>query len=238
MKLFNIISFLSLIFFCAGINAQIYNKSGQFNYKSYHVKDRNTISQNKVTLVCSGKEWLSPKNSPMRGAPIKDAWSITWSYFNQKKNIDNKEVTGVTQNSEKLFLHPIRMDEYAILEFCPFPMVTYPIIEGKEWTWTLENINTVYYKSIKKHDHNFPKTVKNEYKIEKKVYWNFKQKKISLECYEIKSIGNCSLGKTELITFFSEQYGFVYLKYKTLNDDIYIFELEEVSNNTDKLFKF
>ncbi len=199
------------------LHAQIYNKQQHFKYEVCHIIEKDTINKFAVNLHCKGKEWLSPKNN----LPIPDSWLIEWSYTDPESNKTHTEITGVKETTDRIFLHPIRLERFKCLEFCPFPMVYKPVFKGKTWEWVLKNINRIYYPpNTKEIEH-----VINKYSVKDKSIWYDKVNKQYLNCYTIEATGSSPLGKTKLIAEYSDAHGFVRMEFYTINKDCYIFEL-------------
>lgn len=177
------------------LNAQLYNKALKIEYDVYHIVKNDTI-RSKLNLDCTGEKW-TPQN-----IPIDNNWTIIWNHNDFKTGKDYSEKTGVEETSEKLFIHPPRSNEYRILEFCPFPLVHYPIMIGKSWDWELENIADPYYRVLISKTQQ-KTTVKNKYKVIKKVSWFYKKANTYIDCFEIQCTGRTALGDTQLTFYFS-----------------------------------
>jgi hypothetical protein len=157
-----------------------------------------------------------------------------WPYDEQKwisweeelQNIKAKE-TGVAETPAEIFLHPPRKNEYAILEFSPFPIAHFPLSVGKEWIWSLEiGSQWANRAGIKKFDkvYNF----KHSYKVTRDTTILFNGRKIS--CFVIDA--NCSspYGKSRLITYFNNEYGFVKMDYLNMDSSRFTFSLERIQD--------
>lgn len=201
------------------LNAQIYNTAMRIEYDVYYIKSNDTI-KSMLYLECTGNKWSFQNKS------IDDSWTIRWIQQDSKTGEDYITETGIKETSDKLFLHPPRSKEYAILEFCPFPLIHYPLEIGNNWEWELENIPEIYYRAL----HNPTKqkiSVRNKYKITKKISWFYKKANKYIECFKVESIGETSIGTTKLTFYFSPQYGFIYLNFETLNKDRFILKFKE-----------
>ncbi|PXV64085.1 hypothetical protein CLV62_11143 [Dysgonomonas alginatilytica] len=205
------------------LNAQIYNKPIRIEYDVYHIKKNDTIKST-LYLECTGNKWS------FQNKHIDDSWAIRWIQKDSKTSNDYFEETGVKETSEKIFLHPPRFKEYAILEFCPFPLIHYPLEIGKNWEWELENIPEIYYRALN-NPTKLKTTVRNKYRITKKTSWFYKKANTHIECFEVEAIGETSLGITKLTFYFSPQYGFIYLNFETLNKDRFILMFKQQTAN-------
>lgn len=157
-----------------------------------------------------------------------------WPYDEQKwigweekiQDIKFKE-TGVGETPAGIFLHPHRKNEYAILEFSPFPIVNYPLSVGKEWTWSLE-IGSHWAKraGIKNFDkvYNFV----HSYKVTGDTTILFNG--IKINCFVIEANCISPYGKSRLVSCFNEVYGFVKMDYLNMDNSRFTFSLERIQN--------
>ncbi|MDH6309355.1 hypothetical protein M2451_002759 [Dysgonomonas sp. PFB1-18] len=234
-KITTCIIFIILILICDNVKSQIYyRKGGNINiaFNILYVNGNDT-TRSELFLNSSGKQWNIYTGNSKQKTIINDSWAIEWKRGEYKNNNLVTQETGVKENSEKIFLHPPRFQEYTILEFCPFPLVEFPLKIGIEWSWELEgigqNTNNHYYKAIKRKQ-KYPTTVKNHYRVTRIVNYYLPQEQKNIECFEIEAIGITKYGKTYLKTFFSHFYGFVYLEFKTLNNETFTFSLKEYNS--------
>lgn len=122
------------------------------------------------------------------------------------------------------------MKFFEILEFSPFPMVCFPLFISKKWENTVIGTEK-YVKAIRNRpfkDKNY--NVVSVYEVSDKLQiYSFYLKQM-ISCYKIESTGFTQLGETSLIAYFSDIYGFVYLDFKTLNGDNFIFTIKNIIN--------
>jgi hypothetical protein len=169
-----------------------------------------------------------------------------WPYDNQKwmgweddlQNIKRKE-SGVLETSTEIFLHPPRKDQYAILEFSPFPIVHFPLSVGKEWDWSLE-IGSHWAKMAGIENFDSLYNFNYSYKITNKTTYNFN--KSIIDCFVIEANCNSPYGESKLISYFNDQYGFVKLEYLNLDGSCFIFSLIKVQElaeieNASEIYK-
>lgn len=222
MKLF---LFIVSTFLFSELHAQIYSKKKKIEYEVFYVSNNDTIKKNSVFLNCLGRRWVSPKDKSI----IKDFWAITWGYNKQGRMYEDG--TGVKETSKEIFLHPIRSSEYKILEFCPFPIIKFPLKEGCSWVWTLRNIPSTYFESLKNIPSRYTSDIEvvNSYCVERKGSYFSQNKLCMVNYFEVVAVGVSPLGKTGLSFCFSESDGFLNMKFKTLNNDIIIFIKKESS---------
>ncbi|WP_460219437.1 hypothetical protein [Psychroserpens sp. MEBiC05023] len=121
--------------------------------------------------------------------------------------------TGVVENSNNIWIHPIRKGFFSALETAPFPFIKTPIEIGAEWTdqmaigenwgnekwgqWEGELLLSYTYKIISKAS----------------IHTQLGE----IDCYIIESTAKSDIGTTKLKSYFSEKYGFVKMEYELLN---------------------
>lgn len=223
---FTVFLFLICIFLS---KAQVYNKQVKLEYDVLHVNNNDTVKM-VLYLDCKGVPWKIPIKKDLHKTQIENAYTIEWKYIEPESNKRKREVTGVTMTAERIFLHPPRTGRFAIIEFCPFPIIEFPLKIGKEWNWKLENIPEIYYQSIKEYKKSKITTVRNNYRTNNITYWNFEQKKEIVNCHRISARGITSYGDSRLTLYYSDKYGFVFLSFETLNKDKFIFTLKNISD--------
>lgn len=153
--------------------------------------------------------------------------SQTKIYYIDSCGINTYTGTGVIENDQNLWIHPVRYGFFRCLELCPYPYIKFPIQIGSElvdsnrigqrwgnefWgTWKGSQLLTYHYKVVGK----------------QVIETNFG----SIECYRIDSYSNTNLGISKLTAYFSEVYGFVQLDYE-INPNLKIyFSLLEILEN-------
>ena len=124
-----------------------------------------------------------------------------------------KWTTGITENDTTLWIHPPRHDVYKILELSPFPMISYPLQEGNIWKWDL--LVGGYWGSKEWVEWEGSKLFRSTYKLAGKETLSTKFGK--LLCYKVLAEGSSDFGKTTLLMYFHEKYGFVKLEYQNIN---------------------
>jgi len=122
--------------------------------------------------------------------------------------------TGLVENEENIWIHPIRKAFFNSLETAPFPFVKKPLKTGLEWKdemkigqgWRNEMWGTWDGQLLLTYD----------YRITGKV--TLTTEIGELDCFIIESSANSTIGETKLKSYFSETYGFVRLEYELLNN--------------------
>ncbi|QCE40688.1 hypothetical protein [Psychroserpens sp. NJDZ02] len=120
--------------------------------------------------------------------------------------------TGAVDNSENVWIHPIRSGFFSSLETCPFPYIKKPLQVGAQWKdamligegWG----NKLWGKWIGQLLLNY------SYKITGKEKLNTEFGEV--ECFIVESQADSELGSTKLKSFYSDIYGFIRLEYVLL----------------------
>lgn len=127
---------------------------------------------------------------------------------------ESSSSTGVVDNKENVWIHPIRNGFFNSLETCPFPYVKKPLMIGLEWKD--EMLIGEGWENEKWGQWEGRLLLEYVYKVVAKEKIDTKIGKI--ECYIIESTASSEIGKTKLKSYFSNEYGFVRLEYNLIND--------------------
>ena len=132
-------------------------------------------------------------------------------------------VTGVIENEANIWMHPIRTKNFRSLELNPFPFIKKPYSIGNKWLWKLNIGDQWGNKNWKE----WKGSIENKYEYEIVDKLKLVTKLGLIECYKIKSTATSRIGKTSLMAYFSEKYGFVKLDYTNINKTKIVFEMTE-----------
>lgn len=149
--------------------------------------------------------------------------------YSQLPALESYHMTSLVENSNNIWLHPIRVGFFNSLETCPFPFVKNPLKIGSEWNdamkigqgWRNEKWG-VWEGSL---------ILNYNYKITNKEI--LKTEIGEIDCYIIESSASSSIGTTKLKSYFSEIYGFVRYEYELLNDlkvNLWIIDYKTIPN--------
>lgn len=120
--------------------------------------------------------------------------------------------TGVIENDVRIWKHPLRIYEFNISQYSPFPSVHFPLKVGNKWNYTLKT-------ACKRHSEKWVKCdiihCESTYEIVRKEKLMTRFGK--LNCYVIESEAVSELTKASLTAYFHEEYGFI--KYDYVNID-------------------
>jgi hypothetical protein len=109
---------------------------------------------------------------------------------------------GVIENSEQVWIHPLRCNYFFFTEVAPFPMVYRPIYKGQTWQDSLKVLIGGDWSN---------KTIQHQYRVIQQV--NRRYGEHNLACWQIKAKGRFDLGVSYLEYFFNEENGFVEMNY-------------------------
>lgn len=123
-------------------------------------------------------------------------------------------------------MHPPRQAYFRILELNPFPYIKAPYEVGTTWTWSLDIGSAWGDERWKTWEggitNTYTYTITDE-RILPKAMGN-------LKCYLIKAEATSDLGKTSLLAYFNETYGFITLDYTNIDGSKTLLELTAHSN--------
>ena len=122
-------------------------------------------------------------------------------------------MSGGVENEANLWLHPPRDQYFKILELNPFPYIKAPYEVGTEWTWQLTIGSQWSDPRWKVWEGN----ITNDYTYKTIAKENIDTEIGSLDCLLIEGTATSDLGKTSLISYYNEDYGFVKLEYTNID---------------------
>ena len=207
-------------------NVFIYDYEIIQNGKKHKLKE-NSSRYNHEKKIREDKFELIPTESDSVGISKIYKIVIPVSISNRRTNKNQTQITylqepiftsssstGVVENDDNVWTHPIRMGFFKSLESAPFPFIKTPIIIGTEWTdqmligdaWGNEMWGKWEGKLLLSYNYKITesKTIKTEIG--------------EIDCFVIESTAKSEIGTTKLKSYFSKKYGFVRLQYELLND--------------------
>lgn len=122
--------------------------------------------------------------------------------------------TGAVENESNVWIHPIRVGFFRSLETAPFPYIKYPLVIGKKWNDQMkigENWSDELWGTWQG---NLSLAYDFEITDKKKLLTDLGE----IECYVVSSSAKSDMGVTNLTSYFSEEFGFVRLEYRLLNN--------------------
>lgn len=121
--------------------------------------------------------------------------------------------TGLVENTENLWLHPIRDGFFRSLETAPFPYVQLPLQVGKSWQDAMKIgshwCNPIWGEWEGNLLLNYTYTISGKETTETPVG--------TYDCWVIDATATSELGETKLKSYFHEQLGFLRYEYQLLN---------------------
>lgn len=159
---------------------------------------------------------------------ITECEKIVEKLKNGKITVVHNEITGLKRESDLVWIHPPRFDNFRVLELNAFPYY-------KKYSLSWE-------KSI---------TFRNDWGNEKWITWEGLRRSTStytaleipvvyllgnekIDCVEINASTTIpDLGKTSSVFYYNEKYGFVRMVFVTINNKKIEFRLIKVSNDTN-----
>lgn len=117
--------------------------------------------------------------------------------------------TGAVDNSENVWIHPIRNGFFGSLETCPFPFVKKPLQVGLEWKDAMV-IGEGWGDKLWG-EWSGQLLLEYSYKITGKEKINTELGEV--ECFVIESQADSKLGSTKLKSLYSDDFGFIKLEY-------------------------
>jgi len=203
----------------------IFKKGKNYIYQAIY-KDENAVilSSSKIKLIPSGERIsFAPERQDRITFVYENYKEDSIKLVNHKLNPTfqewvHKAEEGIIENEEKIWIHPMRQNQYKFTEVAPFPDVKLPLEIGKHWNSNL-NINDGWGEWSNT-------SGISEYKIIGKDSFNLKD--IEVECWKIKSNSKFPFGISFLNYKFSEEFGFVELKYENYKKETLEIKLVEI----------
>ena len=185
------------------------------NGKSYKL---NKNTRQSFELVDSNKDSIKVEKIHLIVKPEIDSLRTnenqTQIIYFQSPEFNSFFSTGLIENKDNIWLHPIRNGFFSCLETCPFPYIKFPL--KKNSTWSDEMLIGENWGNEKWGKWKGELLLKYNYKIvgRKKIKTVFGE----IDCHVVESYAQSSIGKTKLISYFSEEYGFIRYEYSLLNN--------------------
>ena len=199
---------------------KIFNKNRRYTFLATFIRDKKVISENTISILSNEERWEIEPNIQEK---ITYEYNYTESdmskfevYLNDlgiTKSWSKKANTGIIENVKKIWMHPMRSNQYVTTEICPYPEVKFPLEIGKSWSSTM-NLG-------KKWGIWSGKSGEFSYTVTDKVFENFTFLDKPLECWKVEATSFFEFGTSKLSFLFNEDYGFVNLSYNNyLNEEI------------------
>ena len=210
----------------------IFNQSKEYTYSAVRIAANNdTIANTVVKMIPQGTGWGHPAASLQS--------EVIYSYtYTSKDSINNiaeldsvvtkefwikNDTTGIIENKEQVWIHPIRNNQFYKTEIAPFPTVNFPI---SQTTTRKANNKIVIFKNWG----TYSPTI-----TESKYYYEGEQQKEypwcgQINCHRYSAYAhNSKFGISFVEYFFNEEYGFVEMNYQTYDNEKIEFKLIHVN---------
>lgn len=186
------------------------------------------ISKDYISLMATGRRWkFQPENQNEIVIQYEhdERKNIDLSSFNINRQLKlqstfvKEEITGAIENSQEVWMHPFRSNQYNFTEIAPFPHVTFPLQVGNSWSSSLTIGN-----GWGDWDNT---TVYCEYVVAKEIQMKVAGKG-AMKCWVIESKASMPLGVSTHNFYFNEKYGFIKMEYRNYAGQTLYIELVKV----------
>lgn len=194
----------------------------------WHIGSPNTLDTN-VYIIDTVKLYVYQGVSKLMSEMSKQQTIIKYEYFTGHDRFFIGELTGVIEDTTKIFLHPPRSNGLIINELNPFPEIKLPIKIRDTWRKELYISNPIL-KSIKIKDIEELDglSVKFTYTVDKEHFYQHNTLG-KLKCYRVKGVSDKYFwGQTSIEFDFSPKYGFLNIEYNNYNKSRTYFKLENI----------
>ena len=214
-------------------NLTIFKHNRKVTYSAIRVNaEKDTLANTFIHLVPDGTGWGNPAASSQSQVLIQYEFSEKdyEDHIQELRDVVTEEfwiktdTTGIIENKEEVWMHPIRNNEFFKTEIAPFPLVKYPITHEK----MLDAGGKI---AIMRNWGTYSPTI-----TEQQYFYAGKENKSysftddELECHRFQAYGhNSKHGISYLEYFFHEKYGFTEMNYLTYDNDKINFVIVEVS---------
>jgi len=217
-------------------NLKIFKKGRNYIFNGIRIDDQgDTIANKKITMIPRGTGWgdeaADSQSEVLFKYELTEQDSIN-HYAEVDSMVGNSfwnevDTTGVIENQETVWIHPIRDNEFYKTEIAPFPTILFPVSDSimktirpsthimSNWGW--------FSGTETKQRYSYHGT-------EHRLYNSIGE----IECHHLRGeADNSRHGKSFLDYYFHEDYGFTEMRYITYDNDIIEFKLVRVDEIED-----
>lgn len=207
----------------------VFKPCKKYVYKTeFFDKDGRHLASGDILQMATGHKWeldAFQEEVLIRYQYTKEEENKIRKYFDRQGypngNWITETYTGVIENIEELWIHPFRANQYLLTEVAPFPMVKKPIREGKAWTSSLRILEGWGL---------WENSVGNKYyEVKEKTSLELPFSSEPVVCYEIEATASFPFGKSKLLFYYSEDYGFIKQVYQFYNGEKLKIQLVELN---------
>lgn len=194
----------------------------EYTYRGFYIDSLGlTITSEKIILQPTGQKWEIDQRQTLMDYTL-DSISADWNKLpkvplnGKKRNwFTSTYQEGVLQTPNKIWMHPIRQNQYILTEVAPFPQVILPIKQDTSWKDTLYIYATMGI---------FVGTVESNYSINAMELRTYEFG--NLLCWKIIATGfHDKLGMNSAIFYFNPEFGFTEMNYVFYNQQKIEFKL-------------
>jgi len=203
---------------------EIFIKNRKYIYSAIFSKENKTLSKSTVEMITNNERWDTEPNiqeeiiyeydysaqDSIDFAPYLNSLGINRAWKKQSR-------TGIIENVEKVWMHPIRDNQFVTTEVAPFPEVLLPLDIGKKWTGTI-NIGHGWGNWSNK-------SIATEYEVARRVEKQFPFSKEPINFWEVKAKSSFSFGTSHATFLFHPKYGFAEMVYQNYLNETITFQL-------------
>ena len=113
-----------------------------YNMPAVHVFAVKTTTKNGNTLFSDTLGLMCTNKAEREKATLKSSsWLFLCRSADGKYTLNSQKVNnrsdGTLSSRDTLLIHPPRVDQYTILQICPYPFLQFPLYIGRKWDWDL-----------------------------------------------------------------------------------------------------
>jgi hypothetical protein len=190
-----------------------WNPTRMYTYNvSYLDSANHALTNEKLIIHPTGETWTADNKQTLADFYInfsaEDSAKLAGFSFNGNARAWTKGYKeGVLQDKQKIWMHPLRSNQYVLTELAPFPEAHFPLIIGDSWKTTL-----MIYAGFG----SFEGTVEAAYTVIGREVRTYDFGK--LLCWKILAIGtHDKLGENAAEYYFNETCGFTEMNYTFYN---------------------
>ncbi|MHC5202485.1 hypothetical protein [Myroides sp. LJL119] len=191
---------------------------GNLNYINKEHKDSLTLQTEKAL----GNIQLYVDKAKLFGRTNKNQTEIKYSDY---PILTFRASTGLVENEKNIWFHPPRFGFLKALETCPFPYIKLNKQIG--YTWSDQMLISEYWSDKRWGVWKGKLLLKYKYEIIGQQEMETKLGKLNVT--KVYATACSKIGKSSLVSYFNEKYGFIKLEYTLFNGNKIILELNEVN---------
>jgi hypothetical protein len=183
--------------------------------------DENKSVTGSVTIT------VNPEISNMMREMV-GAYHQTGVEFSYSSNLGiSTAKTGVIENVRNVWIHPFRGGQLAKINLNAYPFVKFPLCIGEKYEWEL-SVGGPKYSDLRWKTWTGTTVRKHQYEVvaKEKVFTPLSGK--AIEVFVIQAQTNGEIGQSSAKFWYSEYFGFIYIKYYNIDGTITEFRLLKV----------